>query len=504
MTSNESAAPMWETMDHRKRTGIFIGLVIAQFVVCLSGTILSTSITPILEELGGSDMFSWMFTSYLLTQTIFIPIAGKLSDIYGRRVIFVTGIVVFLIGILLCGLCSSVGIMVLLRAFQGIGAGLMIPVINATVADVYSPSERGKIQGVLGSLFSVGMAVGPVLGGILTDYLGWRWVFLFNVPLLVVSLALCLRTIPSVRREGRPNIDYPGMLLIALFLLDILLILSFCGSTFAWASVETVGMVVAAVVLIVLFVLVERRSANPVLDPGMFGNRVITWACIGLLVSNMCTMGATAYIARYLQTVMLYDATTAGLYLLPFVAGMLITSLSSGFLLNRTGYKVWLVTGPIVSCVGLVLMSTIDAGTSIALMMAYMFIIGFGGGCLSSILMVAVQNNADPRNMGMAMSGMNIFRSMGTTVATAFIGLIINVEMAGGMGDVLPGDLLGKYPSDSGILDYLSTPDLLPYATEIRDLYGSGIAESFLVCGILVLLVLVLVYYVRDRKGTDQ
>lgn len=491
-------------MDPRKRTSVFVGLVISQFVVCLSGTILSTSITPILEELGGASMFSWMFTSYLLTQTIFIPIAGKLSDIYGRRSIFITGLAIFLVGIFLCGICNSVGLMVVLRAIQGVGAGMMIPVINATVADVYSPRERGKIQGVLGSMFSVGMAVGPVLGGLLTDFLGWRSVFLFNVPLLLLAMALCIRTIPSVRKEGRPSIDYPGMVAIALFLLDVLVILSFCGSTFEWASVETVLLVAAAMALIIAFVMIERRSKNPVLDPSMFHDKVITWACIGLLISNMCTMGATAYIARYLQTVLLYDATTAGLYLLPFVAGMLITSLSSGFLLNRTGYRIWLIMGPVVSCIGLALMSTITVDTEIWLMMVYMFIIGFGGGCLSSILMVAVQNNADPENMGMAMSGMNIFRSMGTTVATAFIGLIINVTMGAGMGSILPDDLLGSYPSDSGILDHLTDAALSPYATDIRILYGDGIADSFLVCGILILLVLVLVAYVRDRRQAES
>lgn len=489
--------PMWETVDKRRRSSIFVGLVIAQFVVCLSGTILSTSISPILEELGGFGLYAWIFTSYLLTQTIMIPISGKLSDIYGRRAIFMSGLAVFLVGILLCGFCSSVEVMVVLRAVQGIGAGMMIPVINATVADIYPPAERGRYQGILGSLFSVGMAVGPVLGGLLNDYLGWRWVFFFNVPLLVISMVLCIRTIPSVRKDVRPSIDYPGMLLIALFLLDLLLILSFTDGV-------NILSVAIAVVLLAAFVVVERRSSNPVLDLRMFRSRVILWACIGLFVSNMCTMGATAYIARYLQGVMLYDATSAGIYLLPFVAGMLITSLSSGFLLNRTGYKVWLVMGPIVSCIGLVLMSTITPDTSLAMMMVYMFLIGFGGGCLSSILMVAVQNNADPENMGMAMSGMNIFRSMGTTVATAFIGMIINMEMVGGMSSILPDDLLGMYPSDSGILDYLSSPDLLPYAADIRNLYGSGIAESFLVCGILMLIVLVLIFYVRDgRRGED-
>ncbi len=470
-------------------------------MVCMSGTILSTSISPILEELGGFELYSWMFTSYLLTQTILIPLAGKLSDIYGRRLIFNAGLLLFLVSVLLCGMVSSVETMIVLRAIQGAGAGLMIPVINACVADIYSPRERGRIQGILGSMFAVGMAVGPVLGGIINDLLGWRWVFFFNVPFLVVALILCMRSLPSTRTPGKANLDFPGMIAISLLLLDILVILSFCGSAFDWASIETIVLAIAAVVLFVAFVRIEKKSENPVIHLGMFSNKVILWACIGMFVSNMCTMGATAYIARYLQGVMLYDATSAGIYLLPFVIGMLITSLSSGFLLHRTGYRIWLVLGPIVSCIGLVLMSTITPATDLTLMMVYMFIIGFGGGCLSSILMVAVQNNADHKNMGMAMSGMNLFRSMGTTVATAFIGLIINVKMTSGMGSILPQGLLEIFPSDSGILDCLKDPLLLPYVSDIQALYGDGIALSFLVCGLLVLVVLALLLFIKDRKA---
>lgn len=498
-----SEAPLYETIDAGKRTGIFIGLLVAQLMICMSGTILATSISPILEELGGFDLYSWMFTSFLLTQTIFIPLGGKLSDIYGRRMIFNIGLVLFLASILLCGFSNSVTEMIVFRAIQGIGGGLMIPVINACIADIYSPSDRGKYQGILGAMFGVGMAVGPVLGGVLTDYLGWRWTFFFNVPFLVLSIILCIKTLPSVRKEGKPKIDYPGMVGIALLLLDLLIILSFGGSSLEWASVECILLVILAVVLVFLFIKIEKRSSNPVIHLKMFSNSIIAWACIGMFVSNMCTMGATAYIARYLQGVMLYDATSAGLYLLPFVVGMLITSLSSGFMLHRTGYKMWLIMGPIFSCFGLVLMSTITPDTSLWIMMVYMFIIGFGSGCLSSILMVAVQNNADPKNMGMAMSGMNIFRSMGTTVATAFIGLIINVKMDSGISGILPQSLLDLYPHDSGILDHLRDPLIAPFASQIQELYGDGIALSFLVCGILVLIVLVLLRFIKDNKQKD-
>ncbi len=494
----------YDQYNPSQRYRIFAGLLIAQLVVCLSGTILSTSVTPILEELGGFELFSWMFTAYLLTQTMMIPLSGKLSDTYGRRSIFITGLAIFLAGTTICGLANTIEVLIVLRAIQGIGAGMMIPVINATVADVFPPADRGKIQGVLGSLFSIGMAVGPMLGGVLNDYLGWRSVFFFNVPLLVVSMALCIMTLPSVRKEGRAMMDYPGMALISLLLLVLLLILSFCGATFEWASIETAALAVAAVVLTVLFIRVERRSANPVIDLRMFGNKLIAWACVGLLLSTLCVMGASAYLARFLQGVMLYDATTAGMFMLPFVAGMIITSLFSGFLLNRTGYRIWLILGPISTSVGLILMSTVTSQTELSLMMVYMFIMGFGGGCLSSILMVAVQNNADPKNMGMAMSGMNIFRSMGTTIATAFLALIINIVMGSGMGSILPPDLMDRYPSDSGILDYLGDPVLFPYVTDIQNLYGSGITTGFFVCGILVLILLVLVFYVKGGKESRE
>ncbi len=494
----------YDDYTHPQRRNIFLGLLIAQMVICLSGTILSTSITPILEEIGGFELFSWMFTAYLLTQTMMIPLAGKFSDIYGRRLIFITGLAIFIVGTVLCGLVNSATTLIVFRAFQGIGAGLMIPVINATVADVFPPSERGKIQGILGSMFSIGMAIGPMLGGVLNDYLGWRSVFFFCVPLLIISMVLCFRTMPSVKREGKPIIDVPGMFLISLLLLLILLIMSFCGASIEWVSVDALILVTASIITAVAFVIVEKRSPNPVMDLRMFRNKLITWACIGLFLSTLCIMGASAYIARFLQGVMLYDATTAGMYMLPFVVGMIITSIFSGLLLNRTGYKLWLIIGPICTSVGLVLMSTITVDTDLVLMSIYMFIMGFGGGCLASILMVAVQNNADPKNMGMAMSGMNIFRSMGTTVATAFIGLIINMVMGSGMGSILPPDIYGHYPSDSGILDHLGDIELLPYVTDIQGLYGDGITTSFLVCGVLVLVLMVLIFYVKGGKHDDS
>ena len=491
--------PLWETIDPNKRRSIFIGLLIAQFLVCLSGTILSTSVTPMIEELGGFELFSWMFTAYLLTQAIGIPMAGKLSDIYGRRIIYVSGLAIFTLSLILCGMISSLMLVIVFRALQGLGGGMMIPVINATVADVYPPGERARIQGIYGSLFGIGLALGPVLGGVINDLFGWRWVFFINVPFLLVSLFLCLRSMPSVRKPGKPSIDFAGIALISCFLLVVLIILSFCGGTFAWASLETVVLVVAAIALICGFILTEKRVRDPVIDLKMFGNKVVAWACIGQFVINLCTMGATTYIARYFQGVLLLDATTAGFYLLPFVAGMLITSLSSGFLLNRTGYRIWLILGPVLSSVGLLLIYTVIPGTSLIALFVYMFILGFGSGCLNSILVVAVQNNVD-KDMGMAMSGMSIFRSMGTTVSTAFMMVIINLVMAPGLGSILPPDIAAKYPLDSGILDFINTPDLLPFADQIRDLYASGIGTGYLICGILVLLVLILVFYLKDDK----
>ena len=499
-----SEKPLWETIDPNKRQSIFIGLLIAQFLVCLSGTILSTSVTPIIEELGGFELFSWMFTAYLLTQAIGIPMAGKLSDIYGRRIVYVLGLAIFTVSLFLCGISDSLMMIIVFRAVQGLGGGMMIPVINATVADVYPPRERARIQGIYGSLFGIGLALGPVLGGVINDLFGWRWVFFINVPFLLVSLVLCLRSMPSVRKPGKPYIDFAGIALISSFLLVVLIILTFCGGTFAWASLETVILVVAAVMLISGFVLTEKRVKAPVIDLKLFSNKVVTWACIGQFIINLCTMGATTYIARYFQGVLLLDATTAGFYLLPFVAGMLITSLSSGFLLNRTGYRLWLVLGPVLSSIGLLLIYTVIPGTSLLLLFVYMFILGFGSGCLNSILVVAVQNNVD-KDMGMAMSGMSIFRSMGTTVSTAFMVVIINLVMAPGLGSILPPDIAAKYPLDSGILDFINTADLAPFADQIRELYASGIGMGYLICGVLVLLVLILVLYLRDdKKGPSE
>ncbi len=493
----------WANIGPKHRRLIMAGLMLGMLAACLDGTIVSTCGTIIAGDLGGLSLYSWMFTAYMLCETIAIPIGGKLSDLYGRKPFFLLGLSLFLGGSIAAGLSSSMEMFILCRAVQGVGGGLLMPVATAAIADLYSPVERGKMQGVMGAVFGLGTALGPVIGGSLTDYLSWHWVFYLNVPIVAMALFLTARQFPSMEVVDRKRIDYVGMSVLGLFLLDLLLFFTWAGNDFAWISMESGIMVAVAAALLTLFIFVEHRAEDPVIAPRLFKNRTFVCGAFAMLIFGLALTGALAYLSMFSIFIFGLTSREAGYLTIAMVAGLMITAMTSGRLVQRTGYRPWIISGPIISCIAMVLMSTLGLGDSVWTLAAYMFLLGIGLGCVMSVLMVAVQNSAKPEEMGMTTSSINLFRAIGGTVASGVFAFLINLRLDGALRDNLSSEVYAQLPHNTDVLAYVA---MMPgYANQILTSFAHSIDFAFLISGAIVLLIVLVAPFLKNYvAGPEQ
>lgn len=501
MTQNVRTSVNSSNIDPKTRNMIMIGLALGMIIACLDGTIVSTALKTIAQDLNGMDLYSWAITAYMLCETILIPISGKLSDIYGRKPLLLVGIVLFLAGSVLAGLSTSMVELIAFRALQGLGGGTLIPVATATVADLYPPDKRGKVQGMLGAIFAIGSAIGPLLGGLITDSVGWHWCFFINVPIGIVMIALTAAKFPSINVQEKPYIDYTGIGVLSVFIADILLLFTWAGNDFAWISVETLIMVAVAVVLLFIFVKIEHRVKDPVMNPQIFKNKVMINSSVMIFVFGMTMMGVLTFITIFLQMIMGYTPTESGYITLALVAGMMITSISSGALLNRTGYRPWLVAGPVFSFIGLVMMSFLHNGSDLWFLLLSLFICGFGFGCVMSVIMILVQNNSSKTEMGMATSTINLFRNIGGTIATGLFATIISTVFVQKL-NAIPGLSESGLPMNTSILNHIG--EILTqfgpgYVQTIISDYGDAITLTFLVAAVLIVLVALIAVFMKTQ-----
>ena len=460
-------------MTHREILAVLSGLMLGMFLAALDQSIVGTALKTIVTDLGGAEHVSWVVAAYLITSTVSTPLYGKLSDLYGRKPVYQVAIGIFVLGSILAGFSQSMVMLILARAVQGLGGGGLLSLAFTIIGDMVSPRERGKYQGYFGAVFGLSSVAGPLLGGLFTDTIGWHWIFFVNVPIgvlawLVVGARLNL---PFTRRDH--HLDYLGALTLVAGVSALLLVTQWGGQEYAWGSGQILGLSALAVLLLVAFVLVERRSPEPILPLRLFRNRTFSLVNGAQFIIALGMFGAIIYVPFYLQLVRGYSATGAGLLMIPVVGGILVTSISSGQAISRYGrWKPFPVAGTAIFTVGLALTATLTTTTPVWLLGLYLAVIGAGLGLTMQTLVLAVQNDSDPSELGVATSSVAFSRSLGGAIGTAVFGAIV-----------------------------IAGTTTLPGTTQLdAAAYTSAIARGFLVAVPLGVLAFVLVALLRDTR----
>lgn len=409
------------------------GVMLAMFLSALDQTIVSTAMPTIVKDLNGLAHISWVFTAYMLASTVTVPIYGKLSDMFGRRGLYILGIAIFLVGSILSGFATSMFMLILFRGIQGIGGGAIMVNSFAIIGDIFPPQERGKFQGMIGAVFGLSSIAGPLLGGWITDSFSWHWIFFINIPLGLLAMGVLAFGLPRIAAQSKKrSIDYLGALLLTATLVPFLLVFVWGGSEYAWDSANIIGLALLAFVSLGAFLFVEQRAKEPIITLKLFRNKTYLFSVAIASVVAMGMFGALMFIPIFAQTALSASATHAGMILTPLMFGMVVTSTISGLIISRTGkYKSLVILGTACAVVAMFWFSSIGVATTSLGLSLRMMLLGAGLGITMPIFAVTVQSAFGPERLGEVTAGLQLFRSLGGTVGTAIFGGVMNAALAG-------------------------------------------------------------------------
>lgn len=466
----------------QNKTGMIVaGLLLSILMASMDNTIVATAMGTIVGELGGLDKFVWVTSAYMVAEMAGMPIFGKLSDMYGRKRFFVFGILMFMLGSILCGTADSIVELSIYRAIQGIGGGALIPIAFTIMLDSVSPDNRGKLMGLFGAVFGMSSIFGPLLGAYITDYISWQWIFYINLPIGLVSFFLISRYYKESLEHSKQRIDWIGAATLVGAIVCLIFALELGGKVYAWNSVQIIGLFAGFAVLALLFLIAETRAAEPIISFGMFRDRLYATSNMIAILSGAAFIVASVYIPIFIQGVLGGTATNSGFVLLPMMLGTVVTATGAGFVMNRMSYRSILASTLLLLAVGIGLLTTITADTTRLVITLYMILVGLGIGASFSILTNAAIHSLPPNRRGSATSTLNFLRSLGMMLGITIFGIMQSHSMTRKLTDLFTGGSAFSVPEgidlkDPYVLMSPSSRALIPEQT--LDAVSTGLSSS--------------------------
>ena len=485
---------------------VIAGLMLGMFVAAISQTIVGPALPRIVAELGGMEHYSWIATAAMLMSAVTVPIVGKLSDMYGRKTFYIGGLVVFMLGAALAGMATNFWFLVFARALQGAGMGTLMPLSQTIIGDIIPPRQRGKYQGLMGATFGIASVAGPLLGGWVTDTLGWRYLFYLALPVGVVALLFLAKFMHVPHQRSQSKLDYLGIITLTPGLVIGLLAISWGGNTYEWTSPVILGMGAVAVVLLAAFVWVETRVENPLIPLRMLRSSTVSLSILASFFIAVAMFGAIIYIPVYAQGVLSVSATQSGAILIPLNVAMIVTSILMGVVITKTGnYKVILIVGSLMLLGGYVLLSMLTWQSNLWDLTLAMTVVGMGLGMSMQTYTLVVQNAVDRTELGVATAAVQFFRNVGSTIGIAVLGSIMSAAMVPKIQEHLPAgakEMGGAMGADSGVGSALDPSKLESLPGPIVDAIHQGMGEAMhlvFVSGVpFVVAALVLALFVKQ------
>ena len=410
----------------RRRWFALAAVIVVMFFSSLDQTVVATAMPVIIGDLQGFSLYAWVFTAYMMASAVTVPIYGKLSDIYGRKPFYVFGLGLFMLGSIAAGVVQNMPELIAARAVQGLGAGAMLTMPRATVGDIFNPRERGRWMGVIASVFGIASIIGPAMGGWITDNLSWRWIFYINLPVALIALIGIILTLPTVRTDKQPKVDWQGSLLLILGLMPLLLAFTWAGSTYPWGSAMILGLFALSLLFLALFVLAERRAEEPILAPQLFRNRIFSSTALVALFISMGMFGSIAFLPLFIQGAEGLSAQSSGQILTPMMLSFITGSIVGGQLVTRTGrYKLQVLVAGMIGVFGMFLLTKLGTDTPTWVVVVDMIVLGAGIGAVLPVLTVVVANAFPYKLMGMVDATQQFVRSLGGIIATPVLGTVL-------------------------------------------------------------------------------